>query len=126
MSRLEENEQILPPHTGEFDLIQLIQYPNARIRALSELLRSNFGWTIRDTFTGEYISQLYNYVERAADGTYDFSRIQSTDSSNLFLATVHYNQGRGPAPHRIIYIETRRTFARRVGPDQMRVDGTYL
>ncbi len=110
MSGPDQSEQILPPYTGEYDLIHLMQYPNARVRALAGLLRTTFGWTTRDTFTGEYIGHLCNYVELVADGSYDFSRIQ----------------GRGPAPHRIIYIETRRAFTRRAGQERMQVDGTYV
>jgi hypothetical protein len=121
----DQSEQILPPYTGEYDLIHLMQYPNGRVRALAGLLRTTFGWTTRDTFSGEYIAYLCNYVERAADGSYNFSRIQPTDHSDLYLATVRYNQGRGPAPHRITYVETRRAFARRVGQERMQVDGTY-
>jgi len=64
----DQSEQILPPHTGEYDLIHLMQYPNGRVRALAGLLRTTFGWTTRDTFSGEYITYLCNYVERAADG----------------------------------------------------------
>jgi hypothetical protein len=126
MSLPDNDEPILPPRTGEYDLSQLLQYPNARVRVLARLLNTTFGWTIRDSFTGEYISHLCNYIDRNSDGTYDFRRIQPTEHSSLFLATLHYNNGTGPAPHRIVYIETRRSLARRAEPGQMRVDGTYL
>lgn len=121
-------EGINPPRTGEFDLSQLLQYPNGQVRALAQHLRENLGWTTRDSFTGEYISHLYNYVERRADGSYDCSRIQpgAGEGGDSFLANLHYQQGRGPAPHRIVYIESRGAFARRVGAAAQRVDGTYL
>ena len=53
-------EGIMPPRTGEFELSQLLQYPNGRVRALARHLREVLGWTTRDSFTGEYISHLCN------------------------------------------------------------------
>ena len=122
-------EGIAPPRAGDFDLSYLLQYPNGQVRALAQHLREALGWTTRDSFTGEYISHLYNYVERRADGTYDFSRIRpgaGEGDGRDFLATVRYNEGRGPAPHRILYVESRSAFRRRVGEQGMRVDGSYL
>jgi hypothetical protein len=108
--------------------ILLLQHPNARVRAVARHLREGLGWTTRDSFTGEYVSHLYNYVEPQPDGTYDLSRIRpgAGEPWDDFLVAEHYRQGRGPAPHRILYVESRRAFRRRVGEQGMQVDGTYL
>src|SRR5262249_29519889 len=106
----EDDEAIPPPWSGEFELAQLLQHPNARVRALARYLREALGWTTRDTFTGEYVSHLCGYVYRLADGTFDLSRIQpgAGEGWDGSLAWERYYQGRGPAPHRILYVESRR------------------
>jgi len=123
-------EGINPPRTGDFDLSQLMQYPNGRVRALARHLHERLGWTIRDSFTGEYISHLYNYVEAGPNGSFDCSRIQPgyghEAHSQHFIAENRFRQGRGPDPLRILYVESRTEFRQRVGQDAMRVDGTYL
>lgn len=123
-------EGIQPPRTGEFELAQLLQYPNGRVRALARHLRETLRWTTRDSFTGEYISHLFNYVEPRSDGTFDCSRIQSGAGQDAegrdFLARHRFHEGRGPDPMRIIYVESRSEFRRRVGENGMRIDGTYL
>lgn len=70
-------QPIAPPRTGEYQLSQLMQYPNAFVRALAHHLRHEFGFVNSDSFAGEYISHLCNFVERGADGRFDFSRIQA-------------------------------------------------
>lgn len=124
------NGGIQPPRTGEFELSQLLQYPNERVRALAQHLHEVLGWTTRDSFTGEYISHLYNYVEQGEDGNFNCSRIQSgagqESQGRHFLAQHRFNEDRGPNPLQIIYVESRREFRLRVGENGMRVDGTYL
>lgn len=123
-------EGIMPPRTGDFELSQLLQYPNGRVRALARHLREVLGWTTRDSFTGEYISHLYNYVEQTGGGNFDCSRIQPGAGhdahSQNFIANNRFREGRGPDPLRIIYVESRSEFRARVGQEEMRVDGTYL
>ncbi|HEY8559410.1 MAG TPA: hypothetical protein VIL74_03320 [Pyrinomonadaceae bacterium] len=123
-------ENIAPPRTGEYELARLLQYPNGRVRALARHLRESLGWTTRDSFTGEYISHLYNYVEGRGAGVFDCSRIQSGAGSDLhgrhFLAQQRFNDGRGPNPLQIIYVESRGEFRRRAGENGQRIDGTYL
>lgn len=123
-------ENVPPPRTGEFELTQLLQYPNGRVRALARHLRENLGWTTRDSFTGEYISHLYNYVASSGDGNFNCSRIQPGAGhdahSQNFIAASRFRAGTGPDPLQIVYVESRSELARRVGENGMRVDGTYL
>src|SRR5262249_50481423 len=121
---------IAPPRTGEFDLSQLLQYPNGRVRTLAHHLRDVLGWTTHDSFTGEYISHLYNYVESEANGSYNCSRIQSgaghVSHSTDVIAWGRFRQGEGPNPLQIIYVESRSGFRERVGENAARIDGTFL
>jgi len=123
-------EGVNPPRTGEFDLSQLLQYPNGRVRAIARHLHEVLRWTTRDSFTGEYISHLYNYVQPAANGGFDCSRIQSgaghASHSRDFIAWSHYREGVGPNPLQIIYVESRSEFRERVGEDAGRIDGSFL
>lgn len=120
-----DNDQIMPPRTGEFELSQLLQYPNSRVRALASFLRERLHWTTRDSFTGEYVSHLLNYVERDTNGNYDFSRLQVGLSRDQNIAWSHYRAGTGVNPLRAIYVESREDFYRRNGQRGMRVDGSY-
>lgn len=79
-------EGIQPPRTGDYELSQLLQYPNARVRALAEFLRNGLHWTTRDSFTGECISHLINYVEQNSDGSFNFSRIHSGSTAEQNIA----------------------------------------
>lgn len=121
---------IAPPRTGEYQLSQLMQYPNRQVCALAHHLRHEFGWWNSDSFTGEYITHLCNFVEQGPSGRFDFSRIQAGagegDGHQSLVSVVRNHDGRGPAPHRIEYIESRAAFCRRVGQTGARHDGSYL
>lgn len=121
-------EGIAPPRTGEFPLAQLMQYPNAVVRALAHHLRHEFGFWNADSFTGEYICHLYNFVERGPDGRFDFARIQAGagegDGRQSRVSVVRYNEGHGPAPHRIEYIQSRSAILRSSGTSRVREDGS--
>lgn len=122
-------EEIAPPRTGEWDVPRLATYPNSRVRELIGHLQKQFGYLRIDSFTGEYISLLCQYVVRMPTGAYDFARLRygANGSNQITLVEwLRYQRGQAPAPWQCLYIETRREAARRARPGAMRVDGSYL
>jgi len=122
-----KGEDIQPPRTGDWDLTQLLNYPNARVRSLTKFLQREFGYFIIDSFTGEYISLLCEYVDPTPNGGYDFSRLQrGIGQTDNYLAWLRFNNHEGPPPWRILYVESRVHAVANAPHNRMRVDGSYL
>lgn len=71
------SEAIKPPWTGEWTLAQLSVHPNSRVQAVAQrLLGPPFNYLREDTFTGQLINRLCEFVQALPGGRYDASRIQ--------------------------------------------------